>query len=481
MSLVLNQFKPAAPAHSAAHSAGAKASGAQSSGAQSSGAQSSGAQGFASIMQNSVDELSQATPAVAATTAANRAGAAQPVQMQTVSPAARQQGAVVSLANAVVSLANAVATVADESMIADDTAATDTASDGAAPTAAPVAAPTPAPVAPLASVAGFVPSWVQAGVNVAASTANTVSAETAAAVSSTASTSTSAAATAPAGATSVAVASAAPAATIPANPTIPASATTPADAASTPPAASTSALPTSSLPTSSQLTPSNPATTAPVSPAAPPTPTVALALPADTVKAGTTKLNAVRLVTADAAAPAVTPTLGALTPLSAVVSAAPVAPTAPVALMAQAAPVPLAAQVAKPIFSLANVGPGEHMMTISVTPDNLGPVTVRAHVSLEGIRVELFAPTELARDSLRAIMPDLRRDLAGSGLNAQLNLSNQNLASHNPASQDNPGNSAGSWQQGADRTARVGHEPDTPAEPLRPQRFGEDSTIDVMA
>ena len=68
-------------------------------------------------------------------------------------------------------------------------------------------------------------------------------------------------------------------------------------------------------------------------------------------------------------------------------------------------------------------------MTISVTPDTLGPVTVRAHVSPEGIRVELFAPTDLGRDAIRAILPDLRKDLAGAGVGANLDLSSQNQPS----------------------------------------------------
>ena len=68
-------------------------------------------------------------------------------------------------------------------------------------------------------------------------------------------------------------------------------------------------------------------------------------------------------------------------------------------------------------------------MTISVTPDALGPVTVRAHVGPEGIRVELFAPTDLGRDAIRAILPDLRKDLAGAGVGANLDLSSRNQPS----------------------------------------------------
>jgi len=85
--------------------------------------------------------------------------------------------------------------------------------------------------------------------------------------------------------------------------------------------------------------------------------------------------------------------------------------------------VPLASQVARPLFTLAAAGPGEHTMSISVTPDELGPVLVRAQISATGIRLELFAPTDAARDALRLILPDLRRDLAGGALSASLDVS----------------------------------------------------------
>ncbi|MGH1526730.1 flagellar hook-length control protein FliK [Leifsonia sp. L25] len=68
-------------------------------------------------------------------------------------------------------------------------------------------------------------------------------------------------------------------------------------------------------------------------------------------------------------------------------------------------------------------------MVVHVRPDTLGPVTVRAHVGGEGVRVELFAPTDVGRDALRAILPDLRRDLAGSGLTGSLDLSSQSQPS----------------------------------------------------
>jgi flagellar hook-length control protein FliK len=96
---------------------------------------------------------------------------------------------------------------------------------------------------------------------------------------------------------------------------------------------------------------------------------------------------------------------------------------------AASAPQSLDAQLARPVFTLAAAGRGEHVMTVHVTPDNLGPVTVRAHVGVDGVRVELFAPTDAGRDALRAILPDLRRDLGSTGLTGTLDLSSQNQPS----------------------------------------------------
>ncbi|MET0934131.1 MAG: flagellar hook-length control protein FliK [Mycetocola sp.] len=86
---------------------------------------------------------------------------------------------------------------------------------------------------------------------------------------------------------------------------------------------------------------------------------------------------------------------------------------------------PLNAQLAQPLFSLAGARPGEHVMTVQVTPENLGPVTVRAVINVDGIQIELFSPSDSGREALRQILTDLRRDLAGSGMSASLDLSSK--------------------------------------------------------
>lgn len=123
---------------------------------------------------------------------------------------------------------------------------------------------------------------------------------------------------------------------------------------------------------------------------------------------------------AEAAAPAAVP------PVSSPMPTAPAATTAsPSAPAASPAP-PLNTQLAQPLFSLAGARTGEHVMTVQVTPDNLGPVTVRAVIGGDDIRIELFSPSDGGRDALRQILTDLRRDLAGGGLAASLDLSSKN-------------------------------------------------------
>jgi flagellar hook-length control protein FliK len=140
------------------------------------------------------------------------------------------------------------------------------------------------------------------------------------------------------------------------------------------------------------------------------------------------------------AQPAAAPQQGAAAPVIAPQPPAAIAPVTPTAAPAPtAAPnhtPTLDAQLARPLFTLATAGRGEHVMTVHVTPDTLGPVTVRAHVGAEGVRVELFAPTDAGRDALRAILPDLRRDFSGSGLSGSLDLSSQNQPAPQQDAQD---------------------------------------------
>ncbi|SDV99867.1 Flagellar hook-length control protein FliK [Arthrobacter sp. cf158] len=98
----------------------------------------------------------------------------------------------------------------------------------------------------------------------------------------------------------------------------------------------------------------------------------------------------------------------------------PTPPTTP-----QSSPQPaLAPQLATPLFSLASAAPGEHVMTMRVSPEDLGPLTVRAHIDGTGVRIELFAAGDAGREAVRHILPELRRGLEDSG--ASLSLSSHN-------------------------------------------------------
>jgi flagellar hook-length control protein FliK len=94
---------------------------------------------------------------------------------------------------------------------------------------------------------------------------------------------------------------------------------------------------------------------------------------------------------------------------------------------AVAAPVPpraaLLPQISAPVLALARSADGDHSITVTVSPDSLGPVTVRAHIAAGAIRLELHAPSDAGREALRAILTDLRRDLAAAAPGSQLVLS----------------------------------------------------------
>ncbi len=102
---------------------------------------------------------------------------------------------------------------------------------------------------------------------------------------------------------------------------------------------------------------------------------------------------------------------------------------------------------------------------------------MRAHVSAEAMQVQLFAASDLGRDAVRAILPDLRRDLAGGGLQASLDLSSQNQPS------DPRGQSTERPRFLGDRTDGGSRLPagTVPVTASRAPAYGPLSTIDVMA
>ena len=172
------------------------------------------------------------------------------------------------------------------------------------------------------------------------------------------------------------------------------------------------------------------------------------------------------------AAPAPTPAPAPAAPV-----AAPAVPAlqTPDEVAAPAAPAraqapDLVGQLSRPLHGLRSFGDGTHVITIRVNPESLGPVAVRAHVNGENMRIELVAPTEVARDAIKAILPDLRRDLSGAGGQATLDLSSGNQ----PSGRDSAPRDAQSSSRGSESVAAA------PATGIRAS-YRTDVGLDVLA
>ncbi|MFF2246499.1 flagellar hook-length control protein FliK [Arthrobacter sp. NPDC058130] len=119
---------------------------------------------------------------------------------------------------------------------------------------------------------------------------------------------------------------------------------------------------------------------------------------------------------------------------------------------AQQAPqtaVALQPQLAKPLFTLVGAAHGQHVMTLKVSPEDLGPLTVRAHIDGAGVRIELFAPGEAGREAVRGILPELRKELHNAGFGASLDLSDH-------SGPGGPSQNAGNTGAGQDRAGPGG-------------------------
>jgi flagellar hook-length control protein FliK len=209
----------------------------------------------------------------------------------------------------------------------------------------------------------------------------------------------------------------------------------------------TSSQPAATAPTVSSPEPATPTTATATAGAAPSLQTIAPAVrraatdpvvrtttttvdarAAEPAAAGAPRPTTVVVDAAQPVDPAVQPTVPAVgpgvQPSGSAVSVAPSTPSAPTQQ-----PAPLQQQLARPIFTLAAAGHGQHTVTVTVAPEALGEVTVRAHVTAQGMHVEMFAASDAGRDAVRAIMPDLRRDMSQTGVSTTLDLSNQNQPS----------------------------------------------------
>nr|WP_201469898.1 flagellar hook-length control protein FliK [Microbacterium hydrocarbonoxydans] len=156
---------------------------------------------------------------------------------------------------------------------------------------------------------------------------------------------------------------------------------------------------------------------------------------------------------------------GAASGLSAIAQTV-VVPAAPVVAAGDVAPDAartVAAQVAPVVLNIAQRPAGAHQLTMTVNPDSLGPVTVRAHISQAGeVQVELIGGTDAGRDALKSIVADLRRDLAAVSPHATLSVSTGVSADPGSARGGHPGAEASTGDQGARRDGapeQRGHRP----------------------
>ena len=87
---------------------------------------------------------------------------------------------------------------------------------------------------------------------------------------------------------------------------------------------------------------------------------------------------------------------------------------------------PLPQQLGGPAFALAQAAAdtpgGTSTITVTVAPEDLGPITIRASLSPDGARIEFFSATDGGREALKQALPDLRREASSSGLSASLDL-----------------------------------------------------------
>ena len=68
-------------------------------------------------------------------------------------------------------------------------------------------------------------------------------------------------------------------------------------------------------------------------------------------------------------------------------------------------------------------GQGQHQLKIAINPETFGPVRVAANFHADGtVHLQLLGASEAAREQLRQALSDLRRDLASTGLQADLDL-----------------------------------------------------------
>lgn len=161
------------------------------------------------------------------------------------------------------------------------------------------------------------------------------------------------------------------------------------------------------------------------------------------------------------------------------IGAAPTTATAPTAATPATPPAaapqpPLAPQLAGQLAHLRHLSSGDHVLTLSVTPDTFGPVRVVAHITPEGVSLQLFGASDAAREALRGALTDLRRDLAATGLTADLDVGKEGEA--HPGARE----SLGRDRRRASQTAQSGAQDQTIVPAIDPRAANRPGGVDIL-
>ncbi|MDO5672851.1 MAG: flagellar hook-length control protein FliK [Actinomycetaceae bacterium] len=183
---------------------------------------------------------------------------------------------------------------------------------------------------------------------------------------------------------------------------------------------------------------------------------------------------------------------------SPIVATAPAAPTAPAqaATPLSYAPANLPAQVVSQlqhhVGRLQPLGTGEHQLRLAITPETFGTVRVNATFGADGfVRIHLMGADASAQEQLRQALSDLRRDLASTGIRADLNLAEdartfagqQGLGRGGDQDNDEGARGAGSSQEDSNAQDAQGDEAGSAGIPTvgTVLKDGADGSVDMFA
>jgi flagellar hook-length control protein FliK len=101
---------------------------------------------------------------------------------------------------------------------------------------------------------------------------------------------------------------------------------------------------------------------------------------------------------------------------------------------------PLARQVAGPVLALRAGGDGSHQLIVALHPAELGPVNLNIRIAGDLMTIQLASNSEIAHDTLRDALPQLRSELQAAGLSSvalSLDLTSDSSADPRQAAEAN--------------------------------------------